>query len=186
MCMGCEWHVNAHRKRHIPFSSHTHCSTLQHTVMDRNNVYGMCVGRECDVSHTHYSTLQHTTTDCSNVYGMCKGYECYVSRTHCNTPQRTVVHCTATHRNGMQHTATDCSTLHCNTPQQTAAMCMGFIPKIALALLTNSGSFPSNSHVSATFLILLRFGEFWNGTNFEKFNADGSLMGRTNLDKSVW
>jgi len=31
-----------------------------------------------------------------------------------------------------------------------------------------------------------RFGEFWNPTNCEKFNADGSLMGRTNLDKSVW
>ena len=31
--------------------------------------------------------------------------------------------------------------------------------EIALVLSTNSGSFPSNSHVSATFSILLRFGE---------------------------
>ena len=58
--------------------------------------------------------------------------------------------------------------------------------EIAMGLSTNSGSFPSNSHVSATFSILLSFGEFWNPTNCEKFNADGSLMGRTNLDKSVW
>jgi len=58
--------------------------------------------------------------------------------------------------------------------------------EIAMVLSTNSGSFPSNSHVSATFLILLRFGEFWNPTNYEKFNADGSLMRRTNLNKSVW
>ena len=58
--------------------------------------------------------------------------------------------------------------------------------EIAMVLSTNSGSFPSNSHVSVTFSILLRFGEFWNPTNCEKFNADGSLMGRTNLDKSVW
>ena len=35
--------------------------------------------------------------------------------------------------------------------------------KIAMVLSTNSGSFPSNSHVSATFSILLRFGEFWKG-----------------------
>jgi len=58
--------------------------------------------------------------------------------------------------------------------------------EIAMVVSTNSGSFPSNSHVSATFSILLRFGEFWNRTNCEKFNADGSLIGRTNLDKSVW
>jgi len=58
--------------------------------------------------------------------------------------------------------------------------------KIAMVLSTNSGSFPSNSHVSATFSILLRFGEFWNPTNCQKFNADGSLMGCTNLDTSVW
>ena len=66
-----------------------------------------------------------------------------------------------------------------------------FIPTLLLRLLcmvlsTNSGFFPSNSHVSATFPILLRFGEFWNPINCEKFNADGSPMGRTNLDKSVW
>ena len=48
-----------------------------------------------------------------------------------------------------------------------------------MVFLTHSGSFPSNSHVSATFSILLRFGEFCNPTNREKFNADGSLMGRT-------
>ena len=58
--------------------------------------------------------------------------------------------------------------------------------EIAMVLSTNSGSFPSNLHVSATFSILLRFGESWNPTNCEKFNVDGSLMGRTNLDKSVW
>ena len=58
--------------------------------------------------------------------------------------------------------------------------------EIAMVLSTISGSFPSNSHVSATFSILLRFGEFWNPPNCEKFNADGSLIGRTNLDKSVW
>ena len=58
--------------------------------------------------------------------------------------------------------------------------------EIAMVLSTNSGSFPSNSHVSATFSILLRFGESWNPTNCEKFNADASQMGRTNLDKSVW
>ena len=68
--------------------------------------------------------------------------------------------------------------------------CRHFHPKtlieIAMVLSTNSGSFLSNSHVSATFSILLRFGESWNPTNCERFNADGSLMGRTNLDKSVW
>ena len=58
--------------------------------------------------------------------------------------------------------------------------------EIAMVLSTISGSFPSKSHVSATFSILLRFGEFWNPTNCERFNADGSLTGRTNLDKSVW
>ena len=57
--------------------------------------------------------------------------------------------------------------------------------EIAMALSRNSGSFPSNSHVSATFSILLRFGESWIPTNSEKFTADGSQMGRTNLDKSV-
>ena len=34
--------------------------------------------------------------------------------------------------------------------------------EIAMVLSMNSGSFPSNSHVSATFSILLRFGESWN------------------------
>ena len=58
--------------------------------------------------------------------------------------------------------------------------------EIAMVLSTNSGSFRSNSHVSATFSILLRFGESWVPTNCEKFNADRSQMGRTNLDKSVW
>ena len=58
--------------------------------------------------------------------------------------------------------------------------------EIAMVLSKNRGSFPSNSHVSATFSILLRFGEFCNPTHCEKLNADGSLMGRTNLDKSVW
>ena len=45
-----------------------------------------------------------------------------------------------------------------------------------MVLSTNMGSFPSNSHVSATLSILLRFGEFWNPTNCEIFNADA---GRT-------
>ena len=58
--------------------------------------------------------------------------------------------------------------------------------EIAMVLSTNSASFPSNSHVSAPLSILLRFEEFWNPTNYEKFNADGSLIGRSNLDKSVW
>jgi len=53
--------------------------------------------------------------------------------------------------------------------------------EIPVVLSTNSGSFPSNSHVS----VWLRFGGLWNPTNCEKFNADGSLMGRTNLDKSA-
>ena len=34
--------------------------------------------------------------------------------------------------------------------------------EIAMVLSTNSGSFPSNSRVSVTFSILLRFGESWN------------------------
>ena len=46
--------------------------------------------------------------------------------------------------------------------------------EIAMVLSTNRGSFPSNSHVSATFSILLRFGESWNPTNCENFTADGS------------
>ena len=58
--------------------------------------------------------------------------------------------------------------------------------EIAMVLSKNSGSIPPNSHVSATFSILLKFGEFWNPTNCEKFNVDGSLMGRMNVDKSVW
>ena len=45
---------------------------------------------------------------------------------------------------------------------------------IAMVLSTNSCSFPSNSHVSVTFSILLRFGESCNPTNCEKFNPDGS------------
>ena len=75
-------------------------------------------------------------------------------------------------------------------PGSEIALFQHFHPKtlieIAMVLSTISGSFPSNSHVSATFSILLRFGDFWNPPNCEKFNADGSLMGRTNLDKSVW
>ena len=55
-----------------------------------------------------------------------------------------------------------------------------------MALSKNRGSFPIKSHVAVTFSIFLRFGEFWNPTNCQKFNSDGSLMGRTNLDKSVW
>ena len=58
--------------------------------------------------------------------------------------------------------------------------------EIAMLLLTISVSFPSKSRFSATFSILLRFGESWNPKSREKFNANGSLMGRTNLDKSVW
>jgi len=65
-----------------------------------------------------------------------------------------------------------------------------FIPKLFLRLLwlfwrwvclfRQNRGFPQLSS------ILLRFEESWNPTNCEKFNADGSLMGRTNLDKSVW
>ena len=58
--------------------------------------------------------------------------------------------------------------------------------EIAMVLSTNRDSFPSNSHFAATFSIWLRFGEFWNPTNCAKFDADWSLMGMTNLDKSVW
>ena len=58
--------------------------------------------------------------------------------------------------------------------------------EIAMALLTIRVSFPSKSRCLVTFSILLRFGESWNPKSCEKFNADGSLMGRTNLDKSVW
>jgi len=36
------------------------------------------------------------------------------------------------------------------------------------------------------FFDFARFGESWNPTNCEKFNSDGSLMGRANLDKPVW
>jgi len=57
---------------------------------------------------------------------------------------------------------------------------------MALSVNSGHGSFPSNSNVSATFSFWIHSGKFWNPTNCEKFNADGSLMGRTNLDKSVW
>ena len=43
------------------------------------------------------------------------------------------------------------------------------------ALSLNRGSFPSNSNVSATFSFWIHSGNFWNPTNCEKFNADGSL-----------
>ena len=36
------------------------------------------------------------------------------------------------------------------------------LTRIALVLSTNSGSFPSNSHVSATFSFWIRSGKFWN------------------------
>ena len=52
-----------------------------------------------------------------------------------------------------------------------------FIPlfEIAMVLSTNSGSFPSNSHVSATFSFLFRFGESWNPTDCEKFKTESCL-----------
>ena len=50
--------------------------------------------------------------------------------------------------------------------------------EMAMVLSTKSGSFPSNSHVSATFSILLRFGESWSTTICERFNVDGDLTGR--------
>ena len=53
--------------------------------------------------------------------------------------------------------------------------------EIAMVLSTNSSSFPSNTNVSATLSILLRFGEFWNPTNCEKFNAEPVADGK---DKS--
>jgi len=58
--------------------------------------------------------------------------------------------------------------------------------EIAMVLSTNSGSFPSNSHVSATFSILLRFGNPGIRQIVRNSLLDGSQMGRTNLDKSVW
>jgi len=58
--------------------------------------------------------------------------------------------------------------------------------EMPMFLSLNSDSFPSNSNVSATFSFWIHSGKFWNPTNCEKFNAVGSLTGRTNLDKSVW
>jgi len=48
--------------------------------------------------------------------------------------------------------------------------------EIAMALLTIRVSFTSKSRFSATFSILLRFGESWNPTNCEKFNAEDFLQ----------
>jgi len=58
--------------------------------------------------------------------------------------------------------------------------------EMPMALSLSSGSFPSNLNISATSSFWIHSGKFRNPTNCEKFNADGSLMGRTNLDKSVW
>ena len=52
-----------------------------------------------------------------------------------------------------------------------------------MALLTISVSFPTKSRFSATFSIVLRFGESWNPKNCEKFDADGSLMARIESEK---
>jgi len=60
-----------------------------------------CIDIACTL-HTRCSTLQRTATDYSDVYGMCMGCECDMSNTHCNTPQRNAVHCTATHHNRLQ------------------------------------------------------------------------------------
>ena len=59
-------------------------------------------------------------------------------------------------------------------PRKFAVVVVHIHPKtlieIAVILSTNSCFFPSNSHVSATFSILLRFWEFWNPTNCEESN----------------
>ena len=65
-----------------------------------------------------------------------------------------------------------------------------FIPNLLLRLLCffrrTAALFRQIRTFPQLFWILLRFGESWNTTNCEKFNADGSQMGRTNLDQSVW
>jgi len=45
--------------------------------------------------------------------------------------------------------------------------------EMPMALSLNSGSFPSNSNVSATFSFWIHSRKFWNPANCEKFNADG-------------
>ena len=55
-----------------------------------------------------------------------------------------------------------------------------------MVLLLNSCSFPSNANVSTTFSFWIHSGKYWNPTNCEMFNADGSLTEGTNLGKSVW
>jgi len=124
--MGCVWDVNVICPIHTAIHRNgLQYTALQHTATDCSDVYGMCMGCECDMSHTHsthrnglqYTALQHTARDCSTL--------------HCNTPQRTAVTSmgcvwgvnvicpihTATHRNGLQHTAlqhttTDCSNVY--------------------------------------------------------------------------
>ena len=65
-----------------------------------------------------------------------------------------------------------------------------FIPKLYLRLLWFFRRTAALFRQIRTFPQLFRFcsdfGESWNPTNCEKFNADGSQMGRTNLDQSVW
>jgi len=64
------------------------------------------------------------------------------------------------------------------------------IPKLLLRLLwffrRTAALFRQIRTFPQLFRFFLSFGEFWNPTNCGKFNADGSLMGRTNLNKSVW
>jgi len=112
---------------------------------------------------------------------------------HCTTLQHTAAHCHTLQRNTLQRNTFQRNALQRNTLQQTATHCTTLqythpktLFEIAMALFTISVSFPSKSRVSATLSILLRFGESWNPTNCEKFNADGSQMGRMNLDQSVW
>jgi len=82
---------------------------------------------------------------------------------------------------------------------QTTYICSGHIcvhPKtlieIAMVLSTNSGSFDEQRLFSVKFARFRNFFDFaqiWgilDSDKLEKFNADGPLMGRTNLDKSVW
>jgi len=65
-----------------------------------------------------------------------------------------------------------------------------FIPKLLVRLLwffrRTAALFRQIRTFPQLFRFFFSFGEFWNPTNCEKFNADGSLMGRTNLNKSVW
>ena len=69
---------------------------------------------------------------------------------------------------------THCVIQHCQFRSIKTRLHPKTLFEIAMVLSTNRGSFPLNSHVSATFSILLRFGESWNPTNLR----DSMLTGR--------